>query len=116
MRTTLTIDSHVLAEFKKQAAETHQTLSGLIEAALREHLGRQRDVAATKPLEFPIVAGRGLAPGVDPASNAALLDPVDEADGVYERFRQGTGGTGGTGEAPGSGSARGAPAPRASDE
>ncbi|HJW76840.1 MAG TPA: ribbon-helix-helix protein, CopG family [Thermoleophilia bacterium] len=91
MRTTLTIDSQVLAEFKRQAAETHRTLSGLIEAALREHLARQRDVAGAKPLEFPIVAGRGLALGIDPAGNAALLAAVDEADGVYERFRPGAG-------------------------
>jgi hypothetical protein len=87
MRTTLTIDSQVLAEFKRQAAETHRTLSGLIEAALREHLARQRDVAGTKPLDFPIVTGRGFAPEIDPASNASLLAFVDEADGVFERFR-----------------------------
>ena len=43
MRTTLTIDSQVLAEFKKRAAETHRTLSGLIEDALREHLSWRRD-------------------------------------------------------------------------
>ncbi|MCX5645300.1 MAG: ribbon-helix-helix protein, CopG family [Phycisphaerae bacterium] len=35
MRTTLTIDSQVLAEFKRRSAETHQTLSRLIEDALR---------------------------------------------------------------------------------
>jgi hypothetical protein len=73
MRTTLTIDSEVLAEFKKQAAEEHATISGLIEAALREHLARHRDVLATRPLSFPIVGGRGLAPGIDPTSTAALL-------------------------------------------
>ena len=87
MRTTLTIDSEVLAAFKRQAAETHRTLSGLIEAALREHLARRRDAGATKPLEFPIVGGSGLAAGVDVGSNAALLGFVDEADGVYQRFR-----------------------------
>jgi hypothetical protein len=91
VRTTLTIDSQVLAEFKRQAAETHRTLSGLIEAALREHLARQRDAASTKPLDFPIVAGHGLAAGTDPASNAALLDLVDEADGVFERYHSGAG-------------------------
>ena len=72
MRTTLTIDSQVLAEFKRRSAETHRTLSSLIEEALREHLSRERDRAATTPLEFPIVGGRGLAPGVDLSSNAAL--------------------------------------------
>lgn len=77
VRTTLTIDSQVLAEFKRQAAEEHTTISGLIEAALREHLARRRDALATRPLDFPIVGGRGLAPGVDPTSNAALLRFID---------------------------------------
>lgn len=79
MRTTLTIDSQVLAEFKRQAAEEHTTISGLIESALREHLARRRDVLATRPLDFPIVGGRGLAPGIDPTSNAELLGFVDSS-------------------------------------
>ena len=91
MRTTLTIDSQVLAEFKKRAAETHRTISGLIEEALREHLNRERDQAATKALDFPIVGGSGFAPGLDLSSNAALVDYVDRADGAYERFRVSSG-------------------------
>ncbi len=86
MRTTLTIDSRVLAEFKKRAAETHRTLSGLIEDALREHLSRGRDQAATRPLDFPIVGGGGVAPGVDLSSNTALAGYLDRVEGVYERF------------------------------
>ena len=86
MRTTLTIDAQVLAEFKKRAAETHRTISSLIEDALREHLSRERDQAATKPLDFPIVGGRGLLTGVDLSSNAALADYVDGADGAYGRY------------------------------
>jgi hypothetical protein len=74
MRTTLTIDSQVLAEFKKRSAETHQTLSRLIEDALREHLARLRDSSGTRPLDFPVVRGRGLAPGVDLSSNASLAE------------------------------------------
>jgi len=91
MRTTLTIDSEVLAEFKKRAAETHRTISGLIEDALREHLSRGRDQFATKPLDFPIVGGDGVVPGVDLTSNAALTDFVDRADSTYERFRGSSG-------------------------
>jgi hypothetical protein len=87
LRTTLSIDSRVLAEFKRQAAETHRTISSLIEDALREHLSRERDRAATKPLDVPIVGGGGVAPGVDLTSSAALSDYVDRADGVYDRFR-----------------------------
>jgi len=87
MRTTLTIDSHVLAEFKRQAAETHRTISSLIEDALREHLSRGRDQAATKPLDFPIVGGSGVAPGVDLTSNAALSEYVEGVDAAHDRFR-----------------------------
>jgi hypothetical protein len=74
MRTTLTIDSEVLSEFKRRSAETHQTLSRLIEDALREHLSRSRDTAATKPVEFPIVGGRGLASGVDLTSPSGMAE------------------------------------------
>jgi hypothetical protein len=74
MRTTLTIDSQVLAEFKRRSAETHQTLSRLIEDALREHLSRGRDSAVTKPVEFPIVGGHGVAPGVDLFSSSGLAE------------------------------------------
>ncbi len=72
VRTTLNIDADVLAEFKRQSAETHRTLGSLIEDALREHLARRRDVAATKPLSFPIVGGSGLAPEVDLSSGESL--------------------------------------------
>jgi len=84
MRTTLTIDSQVLAEFKRRSAETHQTLSRLIEDALREHLSRGRDSATTRPVGFPIVDGLGLAPGVDLSSSSGLAEYLygpDRADG-----------------------------------
>jgi hypothetical protein len=84
MRTTLTIDSEVLAEFKRRSAETHQTLSRLIEDALREHLSRGRDLAATKPVEFPIIGGHGVAPGVDLFSSSGLAEYLygpDQRDG-----------------------------------
>jgi hypothetical protein len=71
-RITLTIDAGVLSEFKRLSAETHRTLDSVVEDALRDYLARLRDAAATKPVDFPVVGGRGLAPGVDLASNAAL--------------------------------------------
>jgi hypothetical protein len=87
MRTTLTIDSQVLAEFKRRAAESHRTISGLIEDALREHLSRGRDRTTTKSLDFPIVGGKGVALGVDLSSNAALAGYLDAVDAAYDRFR-----------------------------
>jgi hypothetical protein len=58
----------------------HQTLSRLIEDALREHLSRERDAAATKPAEFPIVGGQGVAPGVDLCSSSGLAEHLYGTD------------------------------------
>src|SRR5674476_1277918 len=46
MRTTLTIDADVLSAFKRVAADTNRTLSGVIEDALREQLARRRALGA----------------------------------------------------------------------
>ena len=78
MRTTLTIDSRVLAEYKRLAADTHRTLSGVIEDALREELARRRALGAAAAADLPIVHGGGLQPGVDISSNAALQRVLDE--------------------------------------
>ena len=80
MRTTLTIDSAVLSAFKRVAADTHRTLSGVIEDALREHLARRRALGATSGADLPVVQGGIVLPGVDVTSNAALQRVLD--DGV----------------------------------
>jgi len=94
MRTTLTIDSQVLAEFKRRSAETHLTLSRLIEDALREHQRlfqrghaaglRQRREAALHALEFfrlfdPRLVGPvldGTADAHSAASSASISTPA----------------------------------------
>jgi len=47
---------------------------------LREHLSRGRDSAATKPVEFPIVGGHGVAPGVELSSSSGLAEYLYGAD------------------------------------
>jgi hypothetical protein len=42
MRTTIRLDAALLAEAKKLAAETDQTLTAIIEDALRERLARRK--------------------------------------------------------------------------
>jgi hypothetical protein len=49
MRTTLTIDDRIMAEYKKVAAETHRTLSSVIQDALWETLVRRRPALAPYP-------------------------------------------------------------------
>jgi hypothetical protein len=78
MRTTLTIDADVLSAFKRLAADTHQTLSGVIEDALREQLARRRSLGETSGADLPIVRGGTLVPDVDLSSNADVQRLLDE--------------------------------------
>ena len=78
MRTTLTIDADVLSAFKRLAADTHRTLSGVIEDALKEQLARRRSLGETSGADLPVVRGGGLLPGVDLSSNAAVQRLLDE--------------------------------------
>ena len=79
MRTTVRLDDTLMQEVKRYAAEHEQTLTSLIEEALREKLAK-RQVKRRKPFKletFPR-AGQGLQSGVDLDSSAALLDLMEE--------------------------------------
>jgi hypothetical protein len=83
IRTTLTIDDSLLAEYKRVAAETHRTLSYVIQDALRETLARRREAAIRQPVRLPVIGGGGLQPGVDLDDNARLLELLEsERDDV----------------------------------
>jgi hypothetical protein len=77
VRTTLTIDDHLLAEYKKVAAQTHRTLSYVIQDALRETLMRRHEAAARPPVRLPVIGGGGLQPGVDLDDNARTLELLE---------------------------------------
>jgi hypothetical protein len=79
IRTTLTIDDALLAEYKRVAADTHRTLSYVIQDALRETLARRREAAARQPVRLPVIGGGGVQPGVDMDDNARVLELL-EAD------------------------------------
>lgn len=80
MRTTLTIDDRIMAEYKKVAAETHRTLSSVIQDALQETLVRRRKGARQQPLELPVIGGGGFQPGVDLDDNARTLELLERGD------------------------------------
>lgn len=81
MRTTIRLDDNVLADAKRLAAERGTTLTAVIEEALREALARGRGDDASPRPEIPVSrGGRGLQPGVDLDSNAALLDLMEADD------------------------------------
>lgn len=77
MRTTLTIDDQLLAEYKKLAAQTHRTLSSVIQDALAEALLRRREAARGLRVELPLIGGGGVRPGVDLDDNAATLQILE---------------------------------------
>lgn len=77
MRTTLTIDDALLAEYKRVAADTHRTLSYVIQDALRETLERRREASTRRPVRLPVIGGGGLQPGVDLDDNARLLELLE---------------------------------------
>jgi hypothetical protein len=74
MRTTVRLDEHLLAEAKKQAAESGKTLTAVLEDALRASLARRGARAKTKPVRLKTVKGGGVRPGVDLDDSASLLD------------------------------------------
>jgi hypothetical protein len=86
MRTTLTIDDEVLAEFRRVAADTHRTLSGVIEDALRAELARRRTAGEVPASDLPVVRGGSMRPGVELGDSAALRRLLD--DGLpFEKLR-----------------------------
>ncbi|HYN28280.1 MAG TPA: type II toxin-antitoxin system VapB family antitoxin [Dermatophilaceae bacterium] len=54
MRTTITLDDHVLAEAKVIAARSGRTLSRVVEDALREQLARRREAAVAARADFSL--------------------------------------------------------------
>jgi hypothetical protein len=74
MRTTVRLDDHVLRQAKELAAQTGQTLTAVIEDALRETLARHRSRRRGGPIKLPTFKGKGLRPGVDLDDSAGLLE------------------------------------------
>jgi hypothetical protein len=81
MRTTIRLDDALLIEAKKKAAESHRTLTAVIEDALRESFSRKGRPAKRRRVRLPTAGGGGLLPGVDLDNTAALLDRMDGLDG-----------------------------------
>lgn len=75
MRTTVDINDVLFRAAKRKAAEQGTSLRDLIEAALRQHLGKSK-AAAGYTLRWQTERGR-LQPGVDLTDRDALFDIMD---------------------------------------
>lgn len=76
MRTTITIDEHLLNEVRQVAAARRQTVSQVIEESVRASLLR-RESESREPFELRTFHAGGYQPGVDLDDNAALLELMD---------------------------------------
>lgn len=77
MRTTIYISDDLFTEVKKLAAESHTTVTALIEDALRERLARRQKKPRLKSVQLTTYGKKGTQPGVDLDDAAALLDLME---------------------------------------
>lgn len=82
MRTTIRINDQLLAEIKQLAAQTGQTLTSIIEEALRQMLARRQQITERPPVQLLTVSGNGPQPGVDLDDSAALLDLMENSNDI----------------------------------
>lgn len=76
MRTTVNLHDGLLETVKLRAREQHRTLGEVVEDALRHYLlFVDRPVEAGPPLPV-FKGGTGMAPGIDPRSNASLYEAM----------------------------------------
>lgn len=78
MRTTISLDDHLLKRSKKAAADRGVSLAKLVEEALRELLAKK---PAQKEWSLPPpTGGDGLAPGIDLTSNESVWSALERDD------------------------------------
>lgn len=77
MRTTIHLDDSLYRDVKTAAAESGQTVTTLIQDALRQRLARRKRSTGRKRFCPPTWKGKGLQPGVDLNDSASLLERME---------------------------------------
>ena len=78
MKTTLDLDTALVAQAEAIARREGKSLSSIVEEGLRLRLQGGRKTGKRERIVIAVHTGRGgLVPGVDPLSNRSLLDAVD---------------------------------------
>ena len=78
MRTTVTIDDHLLEEAKVIAARTHRSLGEVIDDGLRLMLIERDSGEARGPVVLPTSGGGGLVPGVDLEDRESMAEALGD--------------------------------------
>jgi hypothetical protein len=74
MSTTININDTLLQTAKLRAAESHRTLTSVIEDALRLAFEAKRAPGKRRRVSIPTSGSGGLLPGVDLDDTSSLLD------------------------------------------
>jgi hypothetical protein len=82
MRTTVRLDDQLLRRAKQYALAHGETLTAVLERALRELLARREAPKPIKRLELVTFKGRGIRAGVDLDDSASLMDVMEHDDGA----------------------------------
>ena len=77
MRTTIRLNDELLLEAKRHAAETHRTLTRVIQDALVALLQRERGADSPRRVRLPVFRGDGVFDGVDINNTASLVDRME---------------------------------------
>lgn len=79
MRTTVDLPDELLRQARQRAAQEGTTLTALLADGLRLRLSDVVAVGRRRRRRLPISRiGGGLRSGIDPSSNASLLDAADD--------------------------------------
>lgn len=79
MKTTLDLNDQLLADAKALAAQQRTSLTRLIEEGLQLRLRAQAANSKRGRVRLPVFKGQGgLVQGVNPLSNKALLQALDD--------------------------------------
>ncbi len=79
MRTTISLDEHLLEAAKRRAAAEGASLSGFIAKVLDDALKREQQPEPDRPFRLVTVGGDGLREGVDLDRPRELMVAEDEA-------------------------------------
>lgn len=74
MRTTVSIDDHLLAEVKQIAAREHRTIGSVLEDALQRMLAERAAEPTLAEFALPTHGAGGLRPGVDLEDRDAMAE------------------------------------------
>jgi len=79
------LDDHLLSQAKQLAARTGQTLTAVIEEALRIKLAASRKRKSAVKMTLPTYGTGGILPGVDLDDSAALLELMEREACVEQK-------------------------------